>query len=66
VKAQTESLRGLEDQMKRAKQNLENETNKMIEYEESLDQLRSEMEDKNKAVEGELNSGVLGSYKKIP
>lgn len=39
--------------MKRAKQTLENETNKMVEFEEALEQLREEMEEKNKTVEGE-------------
>lgn len=56
MKAQTESLRQLEDQMKGAKHKLENETNKLVEFEESLDQLRDEMESKTKAVEGKIRT----------
>ncbi|KAI6170478.1 Structural maintenance of chromosomes protein [Aphelenchoides bicaudatus] len=46
--------------MKGAKQKLENETNKLVEFEESLDQLRDEMESKTKAVEeAETEVGAL-------
>jgi uncharacterized protein HemX len=54
VKRETESLRHLEDQLKKAQKSLETETKKLEEYQESMEQLSSDLETKKAAVEGEF------------
>lgn len=63
MKRETESLRTLEDQLKKAQKSLETESQKLEEFDESMEELRSELDTKKTAVEGGFLLGLIRSLK---